>query len=854
MEQVSGLYNPGFVGSQFHWWIGQVANSGTWRDNQPNSFFLFRGDIPGWGYRYKVRIMGIHDAGEAIIPSDQLPWAQVMYPITAGGGHGGSFQTPGIKQGNFVFGFFLDGSDEQIPIIMGVLGNNAKTVIGEISSKENDEKGFGPKSGYDSDTTIASDDQLMTEEPSSVATIESSDANQKENAGDKNRKEVMDKETPIECPKHGNTLTSMQTHMSNFQKDYQKIMSQLNDYGTAAASKNIITNINEQARIDALIEKTSKLSAKSLTPSLNNTHNFLSQKLNDVTKSIDDATSIFDRLDNLEANVEAQGKLGCVFNKIKGDLARLIAAGIKKSLAKKQNRTPQNVNQTRPQGGNSGLIPPIPPEGFYTPTNPCETEDIIADVFSNVMGDITQGYQDVITPLATGTGSSSQGRLASVLSQENVITNLENGKLFGGLASALGAGIGISAGQSGAITSALKSGNYAAALTSLVDFSGSNEAIGGLSTALQSIDNGDIVGAFQGLSGPLGIDSKLMGAVGGALGAIKGGDIGSLTNALGNLGGAAPQILTDVLGGRLPLSGIDIGGFGALGGLDFDLALASTFMSTAAAFLECDPPDECPVNDTHTLNGGGKSKDQSKTEKVNNTNIMNKVKEGVESTGIPTDLPSGSFGISPEGAQQALNNRLSDNLDQVTGTPLNLPEGSFGISAAGREQALTNRINQGIESTGIADNLQPGSFGISEAGAREALTNRVESQTGIPANLPEGSFGITPKKKFNVPKGGGSVVYNKRTKSDTGKSNTTVKLPKGGVRDSLTKEQITDAYAELHKRYVNNEKLTREEKTNYEYWYPNIMWAKYGVSSSGIQSVLGGGDTLDPYVKERFGK
>jgi len=756
MEQVSGLYNPGFVGSQFHWWIGQVANSGTWRDNQPNSFFLFRGDIPGWGYRYKVRIMGIHDAGEAIIPSDQLPWAQVMYPITAGGGHGGSFQTPGIKQGNFVFGFFLDGSDEQIPIIMGVLGNNAKTIIGEISSKENDEKGFGPKSGYDSDTTIAADDQLMTEEPSSVCTIESSDANNKENCADKNRKEVMDKETPIECPKHGNTLTSMQTHMSNFQKDYQKIMSQLNDYGTAAASKNIITNINEQASIDELIEKTSKLSAKSLTPSLNNTQNFLSQKLNDATRSIDKLANITDRLDILEANNEAQGKLGCVFNKIKGDLARLIAAGIKKSLAKKQNRTPQNPNQTRPQGGNSGLIPPIPPENFYTPSNPCETEDIIADVFSNVMGDITQGYQEVITTLAPGSGTPKERSFVDVLSQENVITNLENGNLFGGLASALGAGIGINASQSGAITSALKSGNYAAALTSLVDFSGSNTALGGLSTAIQSIDNGDIVGAFQGIAGPLGIDSKLMGAVGASLGAITNGDIGSLTNALGNLGGAAPQILTDVLGGRLPLSGIDIGGFGALGGLDFDLALASTFMSTAAAFLECDPPDECPVNDTHTLGGGGKSKDGSKTEKVNNTNIIDKVKE------IPSGdaLKAGSFGISPEGATQALNNRLTSQ----TGIPANLEAGSFGISDAARAEALANRrevITNRVESqTGISGDLPAGSFGISEAGAREALTNRVESQTGIPANLPEGAFTITPKKKFNVPKIEKQIIEN----------------------------------------------------------------------------------------------
>ena len=759
MEQVSGLYNPGFLGSQFHWWLGQVANSGTWRENQPNSFFLFRKDIPGWGYRYKVRIMGIHDAGEAIIPSDQLPWAQVMYPITAGGGHGGSFQTPGIKQGNFVFGFFLDGADEQIPIIMGVLGNNAKTVIGEISSKENDEKGFGPKSGYDSDTTIAADDQLMTEEPSSVATIESSDANQKETASDKNKKEVMDKETPLECPKHGNPMTSMATHMSNFQKDYQKLMSQLNDYGTAAASKNIITNLDNvdegqiQSKIDELIDKTSKLSAKSLTVPLNNTQNFLSNKINEVTRNIDKLANITDRLDNLEANVAAQGKLGCVFNKIKGDLARLIAAGIRKSLAKKQNRTPQNNNQVRPTGNNSGLIPPLPPEGFYTPSNPCETEDLIADVFSNVMGDITQGYQNAITPLATGSGSSSKGRLASILSQENVLVNLENGNLFGGLASALGASIGINASQSGAISTALRAGNYAAALTSLVDFSGSNAAIGGLSTALQSIDNGDIIGAFQGLSGPLGIDSKLMGAVGGALGAITNGDIGSLTNALGNLGGAAPQILTDVLGGRLPLSGIDIGGFGALGGLDFDLALASTFMSTAAAFLECDPPDECPANDTHTLSGGGKNKDESKSEKVNPTNVIDKVKENT--------VPEGAFGISAKGKEEALNNRINA-ASSATGIPENLPEGSFGISEEARAQALanrqeviTNRVNQGIESTGIPSDLPEGSFGISAAGADQALTNRVNrgiESTGIPANLPEGSFAPTPKKKFNVPK------------------------------------------------------------------------------------------------------
>ena len=712
MEQ-SSLYNPGFVGSQFHWWIGQVCDSSTWRDNQSDTSYDNPEDVPGWGYRYKVRIMGLHDPGEAEIESDQLPWCQVMYSVW-GGGQGGSFQTPGIKEGMFVFGFFLDGVDEQVPVIMGCLGNNAKTIIKGIGSAEGEPNTFMPKSFHKDDgTTKASDAELIITEPRSSCASESTDCVNKNNAATKNEEKINSKKRPIECPKHGNTLTSMATHMSNFQKDYQGLMEKLNSYGPAAASKNVDEDI------DKLIEKTSVLSAKSLTPSLNKTQNFLSQKLNDATRSIDKLANITDRLDNLEANVAAQGKLGCVFNKIKGDLARLIAAAVRNSLAKKQNRTPQNSNQVRPTGNNSGLIPPLPPDGFYTPSNPCETEDLIADVFSNVMGDITQGYQEAIVTLAPGSGTSTQGRLSSILSQENVLANLENGNLFGGLASALGAGIGINASQSGAITTALKAGNYAAALTSLVDFSGSNAAIGGLSTAIQSIDNGDIVGAFQGIAGPLGIDSKLMGAVGASLGAIKNGDIASLTNSLGNLGGAAPQILTDVLGGRLPLSGIDIGGFGALGGLDFDLALASTFMSTAAAFLECDPPDECPPTDTQTLSSGGESQDGSKSGKVNNDNIISKVKENIPSG---DDLKPGSFGISAEGAQQALNNRLSSAGD---------------ISSAVRTR-----------STPSGDDLPAGSFGISE---EVRIEQRVEQLTGIPANLPEGSFGITPKKKFNLP-------------------------------------------------------------------------------------------------------
>lgn len=140
------LFNSGFLGSHFNWWIGQIADDSTWRDNILPGKFADANTIPGWGRRYKVRIIGLHDRSEAAIPSDQLPWAQVMYPVTAGGGQTNSSQTPNLRQGNFVFGFFLDGQDQQVPVIMGVLGNNAQTSL--RTSIGNDESNFAGTSGF----------------------------------------------------------------------------------------------------------------------------------------------------------------------------------------------------------------------------------------------------------------------------------------------------------------------------------------------------------------------------------------------------------------------------------------------------------------------------------------------------------------------------------------------------------------------------------------------------------------------------------------------------------------------------------------------------------------------------------
>lgn len=140
------LFTPGFLGAQFNWWIGQIADDATWRDNTSSGKHESGGQIPGFGRRYKVRIIGYHDKQEESIPSDQLPWAQVMYPVTAGGGQASAYQTTALRQGNFVFGFFLDGQDQQVPVIMGILGNNAQTALKTTTGTS--DSNFGPTSGF----------------------------------------------------------------------------------------------------------------------------------------------------------------------------------------------------------------------------------------------------------------------------------------------------------------------------------------------------------------------------------------------------------------------------------------------------------------------------------------------------------------------------------------------------------------------------------------------------------------------------------------------------------------------------------------------------------------------------------
>lgn len=97
----------------------------------------------GWSWRYKVRIFEKHTEDKTILPDDQLPWAQVVLPVTAGSGAANYAQSPQINQGDTVVIAYYD-DDEQMPVITGILPRTQVVSTADPA----DESGYIPHTGY----------------------------------------------------------------------------------------------------------------------------------------------------------------------------------------------------------------------------------------------------------------------------------------------------------------------------------------------------------------------------------------------------------------------------------------------------------------------------------------------------------------------------------------------------------------------------------------------------------------------------------------------------------------------------------------------------------------------------------
>ncbi len=71
--------------------------------------------------RVKVRIYNVHSPSEVLVPKDDLPWAHIIMPPTSASYNEVGMSPTGLLINSTVFGFFADGIEQQMPMILGSL-------------------------------------------------------------------------------------------------------------------------------------------------------------------------------------------------------------------------------------------------------------------------------------------------------------------------------------------------------------------------------------------------------------------------------------------------------------------------------------------------------------------------------------------------------------------------------------------------------------------------------------------------------------------------------------------------------------------------------------------------------------
>ena len=99
--------------------------------------------------RVRVRCLGYHTEDLDRIPTADLPWAHVMNPITSATVSGVG-QTPlGMVEGTWVVGFFTDGEEAQLPMIMGTLPGVPAFLPGKTTDEYGRSRSASGQAGFE---------------------------------------------------------------------------------------------------------------------------------------------------------------------------------------------------------------------------------------------------------------------------------------------------------------------------------------------------------------------------------------------------------------------------------------------------------------------------------------------------------------------------------------------------------------------------------------------------------------------------------------------------------------------------------------------------------------------------------
>jgi hypothetical protein len=369
------LFNSEQFGKDPRFWLGQIVDDSEWKENRPEGLYDTSDEVPGWGYRYKVRIFGKHP--ETGLQDVELPWADILYPVTSGSGHASSFQTPNLRKGNFVFGIYLDGKDETQPCIFGCFGNNDQTNL--LFTRP--PVGFTPTSGlYGEEVPVYSIPAGGSGPKGGPSPHEGTGLGDNQN-NEGNGQELEDGRQESTLPvseKCAKSLDDTQIELKKFiqrveetQRRAQNWSYWVNTKGTELASGVFRT---ETIEID--IQKTAQRISERIKDIINGIRQFITEKIDDI---ISDTYKLFFPEEEKEvekAHNKAIDLITCLFNKIIANLIKMIGDLLRELV------------------------------GRFINVPLCAVENILSGLLGQLLGLITGTLNSIFGPLSALIGSA----------------------------------------------------------------------------------------------------------------------------------------------------------------------------------------------------------------------------------------------------------------------------------------------------------------------------------------------------------------------------------------------------------------------------------------------------------------
>lgn len=352
------------IEEKFVTWRGQIESEMEGK-NLPSEKWKSPSDIKGWGARYKVRVIGRDSAGKEV-PTEQLDDATVLYPVTAGSGHQGSYQTSNLREGAFVWGFYDDPVAKTGLIIVGTFANNDQT---KLQQKV-------PETGFDPYSTYMIQGVSVLDVSTSVGEVSESNTKQtKTSSADIKQQEEGKKETglPVSSDCDKIQIVQIQIEIKKFIQDIQKFKDQVSSWESKILNPTISEEGKEYSLQDYIrykIQNVSKFIAQGIKTIITEIQKFVQKQLNLATVDANAIVPPDVRDTTAKSALEiAKDVIACLFKRIIANLLDII----------------------------ENFLLQIAERFINTPL--CAVENILGSLIGKLTGLISSAVQAALTPL-----------------------------------------------------------------------------------------------------------------------------------------------------------------------------------------------------------------------------------------------------------------------------------------------------------------------------------------------------------------------------------------------------------------------------------------------------------------------